>query len=155
MKENMQVNLELEKKLWSITRPNLLNKNEFKEIIDYLFDRLNSFLQQTLEVIGEDFIDDDSFCRSFKGFITPTDVFKITFVGVIGVETIGDDFKPHTSANLYLFGNHERLTAGQPNVSYIYLEYIKNTNEIGNWVSQGWMLDEYEEYQDIVENEFI
>ncbi len=63
----MQVNSALEERLWKITRPNPLDKNEFVEIIEYVFKRLIDYLQQPLEVIGEDYIDDDAFCRrNFK-----------------------------------------------------------------------------------------
>lgn len=63
----MQIDTLLEEKLWKITRPNPLDKNEFVEIIEYVFKRLSGYLQQSLEVIGEDYIDDDAFCRSFRG----------------------------------------------------------------------------------------
>jgi hypothetical protein len=151
----MEVNSALEEKLWKITRPNPLDKNEFVEIIDYLFKHFCNYLQQPLEVIGEDYIDDDAFCRSFRGEIVPSEPFKITYVGVIGMQLIGDNYEPHTSANLYLFGNHQRLTAGQPERSYIYLEYQRKENNIGQWHSQGWEIDEFDEYEDIVEDEFL
>jgi hypothetical protein len=151
----MEVNQELENKLWSITRPNPINQEDFKQIIDYLFKSLSAFLQQPLEVIGEDFVDEDSFCRSFRGSISPENVFKITYVGVIGLELIGDNFKPHISANLYLFANHFRLTAGQTDRSYIYLEYILSKYNVGEWKSEGWEIDEFDEYEDIDEDGFL
>ena len=63
----MNVNRALEEKLWKITRPNPLGRNELVEIIDYLFQNLGDYLQQPLEKIGEDFIDKDAFCCSFRG----------------------------------------------------------------------------------------
>ncbi|MDQ3321088.1 MAG: hypothetical protein M3525_01330 [Acidobacteriota bacterium] len=151
----MEVNKVLEEKLWNITRPNPLDKSEFAEIIEYLFKRFSDYLQQSLEVIGIDYMDEDSFCRSFRGEIASGEPFKITYVGVIGMETIGDDYEPHTSANLYLFGNHHRLAAGQSDRSYIYLEYQQGENGVGNWISHGWEIDEFDEYEDIVEDEFL
>lgn len=150
----MDVNRTLEERLWKITRPNPLEKNEFVEIIDYLFGRLGAYLEQPLEKIGEDYMDEDAFSRSFRGAIRPTGAFKITFVGVLGMEPIGDRFVPHTSANLYLFGDHQRLTAGQTDRSFIYLEYRKDAAGNGNWFSGGWEIDEFDEYENITESEF-
>lgn len=74
---------------------------------------------------------------------------------MIGMQLIGDNYEPHTSANLYLFGNHQRLTAGQPERSYIYLEYQRKENNIGQWKSLGWEIDEFSEYEDIEEDKFL
>ena len=150
----MHVNRALEERLWKITRPNPLEKTEFVEIIDYLFKRLGDYLEQKLEKIGEDFVEKDAFSRSFRGAITPNAAFKITFVGSLGMELVGDQFAPHTSANLYLFGDNHRLSAGQPDRSFIYLEYRKGADGNGNWVSSGWEIDEFDEYENIAESAF-
>jgi hypothetical protein len=150
-----EVNQELENKLWSITRPNPINQDDFKQIIDYLFKRLSSFLQQPLEVIGEDSVDEDSFCRSFRGNISPNDVFKITYVGLIELGLVGDKFQPQVNAWIFLFGDHFRLTAGQPDRSYVELVYDKLTENKGSWRSLGWMIDEFGQHEDIDEDKFL
>ncbi len=150
----MEANRELENKLWSVSSENPLDEQTCKLIIDYLFKTLIEYLKQPLEIIGEDFVTETSFCRSFRGEIANTP-FQITYVGVIGMQLIDDEFGTHTSANLYLFGSHHRLTAGQPDRSYIYLEYQKGENGVGNWISRGWEIDEFDEYEDIIESEFL
>ena len=151
----MQVNSALEERLWKITRPNPLDKNEFVEIIEYVFKRLSGYLQQPLEVIGQDAIDEDSFCRSFRGEILPSEPFKITYVGLLELGLVGDDFKPHINAWLFLFGEHFRLTAGKSDRSYVEFVYDKIDEKSGNWRSLGWMEDEFGQYEDIEESEFL
>jgi hypothetical protein len=151
----MEVNQELENKLWSITRPSPVDQDDFNKVIDYLFNRLSAFLQQPLEVIGEDTVDDDSFCRSFRGSIAPNNVFNITYVGLIELGLVGDEFKPHVNAWIFLFGDHFRLTAGQPDRSYVELVYDKVYENKGKWRSLGWMIDEFEQHEDIDEGEFL
>lgn len=151
----MEVNKVLEERLWKITRPNPLDKNEFVEIIEYLFKRFSSYSQQPLEVIGEDSINEDSFCRSFRGEIAPSEVFKITYVGLLELGLVGDDFKPHINAWIFLFGEHFRLTAGEPSQSYIEFVYDKIDEKSGNWRSLGWMTDEFGQFEDIEEDKFL
>lgn len=150
----METNTLLEQKMWSITRPNPLDRESFIGVIDYLFARLSEHLQQPLTVIGEDTVNEDSFSRSFRGVIAPPEPFRITFVGVTGMDLIGDKFEPHISASLFLFGDHIRLTAEQPNRSYIELSYERNRNNTGRWCSLGWKIDEFEEFEDINEEDF-
>ncbi len=151
----MQVNTLLEEKLWKITRPNPLDKNELVEIIEYVFKRLSGYLQQPLEVIGQDALSEDSFCRSFRGEIVPNDPFKITYVGLLELGLVGDDFKPHINAWIFLFGEHHRLTAGEPAQTYVEFVYDKIDEKSGNWRSLGWMEDEFGQYEDIEESEFL
>lgn len=88
-----EANLQLENKLWRITRPTAVSQYDLRSIIDYLFERLSSFLKKPLEVIGEDRVNEDSFCRSFRGNLLP-EVFKITYVGLLELNLVGDNFKP-------------------------------------------------------------
>lgn len=150
----MNVNQELEEKLWSVSSRNQLDSETLSRIVEYLFDSLSSYLNQRLEVIGEDAVSENAFCRSFRGEIAAKP-FQITFVGVLGMQLIDDEYGVSASANLYLFGSRHRLTAGQPDRSYIYIEYRRGENNAGQWHSHGWEIDEFDEYEDIVEAEFL
>jgi len=68
------------------------------------------------------------------------------------MQVIDESFGSHTSAWLFVFGDHHRPTAGQPNRSYIYLEYQRKESGFGQWHSHGWGIDEFDEYEDIVED---
>ena len=149
-----EVNQELENKLWRITRPNSINQDDLRSIIDYLFERLSSCLKEPLEVIGKDSLDEDSFCRSFRGSLS-SEIFKITYVGLLELTLVGDNFKPQINAWIFLFGDHFRLTAGQSDRSYLELVYDKFSENKGNWRSLGWMNDEFGQHEDIKEDEFL
>lgn len=147
------VNLELENRLWSISDENLLDKETGNKIIDYLLARLSDYLQTSLEIVGDNWFDENSFSTDFKEKnIFRLKSFDIKIGGTMGMQLIGDEGRPHTSTNLYLFGSGERL-ATKVN-SYIYMEYVKQDSDFGNWVSYGWEEDEFEEYEDIEESEF-
>jgi len=149
----MEVNKSLEEKLWSISSDNHLDKETCDQIIDYLLARLSDYLQTPLELVGDNWIDGDAFSTDFRGVISPKEAFGITLGGTLGMELIDDDYGINTSVNLYLFGSSHRLTAGIN--SLIYLEYIKGKNDVGDWVSHGWAIDEFDEYEDIEESEFL
>lgn len=151
----MGINKLLEEKLWSITRPNPLNQKEFVEIIEYLFVRLSEYLRRPLEVTGEDAVHEDSFNRSFRGEISPVDPFRITFVGILELGLVGDGFRPHINAWIFLFGDGFRLTAGETDRSYTEFVYDKINNTTGRWRSLGWMIDEFGQFEGGSEEDFI
>ena len=150
----MNINIELENKLWSVSSENHLNKETYDRIIDYLLARLSDYLQTPLQLVGHNRIHETAFSTTFRGSISPKEVFHISFVGTLGMQVIDDEYGISTSADLYLFSDGHRLTAGQKDRSYIYLEYIRDNNSYGNWVSHGWEIDEFGEYEDIVEDEY-
>lgn len=150
----MNINTELEEKLWSVSGKNPLDEETRRRIIEYLFKSLSTYINQPLEVIGEDAVDENSFCRSFRGEVAGKP-FQITFVGVLGMQLVDDEYGISASANLYLFGSHHRLTAGQADRSYIGLDYRRGENNVGQWHSNGWEIDEFDEYEDITEAGFL
>lgn len=150
----MEVNSALEESLWSASREKLFDRETYNQLIDYLLSRLGNYLQTPLEVVGDNCIEDGFFSTTFRGIITPREVFRLSFVGPLGVDFIGEEDTPHYSASLFLFGDHNRLSAGQPDRSYIELIYEKRGNNIGEWKSLGWEIDEFDEYEDIVEDEY-
>lgn len=148
----MKVNESLEQKLWSITRPNPLDRETFIQVVNYVFNRLREHLQQPLEIVGEDTINEDSFSRSFRIATVPHNPFEITFVGLLELGLVGDEFKPHINAWVFLFGSHHRLIAGQPSRSYTEFVYDKIDVAKGQWRSLGWMLDDYGQFESIEED---
>jgi len=150
----MQIDTLLEEKLWSVSSENYLEQETCNQIVDYLLTRLSDYLKQPLELIGDTGCGEDAFSAAFRGTIAPNDVFRISYAGTLGMQVIDEEFGPHYSALLFLFGDHHRLTAGQSNRSYIYLEYQQKENNIGQWYSHGWGIDEFDEYEDIIEVEY-
>ena len=150
----MKVDQALEEKLWSVTREKPLDQETSDRIIDYLLARLSDFLQQPLEIVGENRMHETAFSTTIRGAIAPQEPFRITFVGALGMQVIDKEFGPHYSATLFLFGDHHRLSAGTPNRSVIELFYERDADNIGRWQSSGWEIDEFDEYEDIVEDEY-
>lgn len=149
----MEVNKALEEKLWSVSSKNYLDKETCDRIIDYLLARLSDYLKRPLELTSDTGCDGDALSADFRGKIASDDVFHISYVGTLGMQIIDEELGPHYSAWLFLFGSHHRLTAGQSNRSYIYLEYQRKENNFGQWHSYGWGIDEFDEYEDIIEDE--
>lgn len=143
----MEVNETLERKLWTVSRDNPLDKNACDLTIDYLLARLSAYIQQPLELTGENWLDGDAFSADFRGAIAPRNAFNITYAGILGMETIGEERAPHVSASLFLFGNHHRLAAGQQNRSFIELVYERRENNAGYWRSLSWQIDEFDEFE--------
>ena len=152
--KSMQIDESLEEKLWSVSNENPLDKDTCNQIIDYLLAGLSDYLQQPLNLAGDNWLDGDAFSTTFRGVIAPQDPFRITFVGTLGMETIGKERTPRASASLFLFGDHYRLSAGAPNRSFIEVFYERGQNNFGQWRSLGWEIDEFDEYEDIVEDEY-
>lgn len=150
----MEVNEALEEKLWSVSSENHLEQETCDRIIDYLLARLSDYLQARLKLDGDNWLNGDSFSTEFHGIVEPSEVFRISYVGTLGMQVIDEELGPHISAWLFLFGDHHRLTAGQPNRSYIYLEYRRKENSIGQWHSYGWGIDEFDEYEDVFEYKY-
>lgn len=150
----MNVNKLLEEKLWSVSREKLLDQETSDRIIDYLLARLSDYLQQPLTLVGDNWLNETAFSADFVGAIAPRDVFRISYVGTLGMTTFGDKDEPHVGAWLFLFGDKHRITAGQLNRSFIYLEYERKNDNIGVWKSRGWQIDEFDEFEDIVEEEY-
>ena len=148
----MQINQALEEKLWSVTREKPLDKETCDRIIDYLLARLSDYLQQPLELVGDNWLDETAFSADFVGEIAPRDVFHISYVGTLGMDTFGDKDELHIGAWLFLFGDKHRITAGQTNRSFIYLIYERRNDSTGEWKSHGWQIDEFDE--NIVEDEY-
>ncbi len=150
----MQINQELEDKLWSISAENPLDKEVGNKIIDYLLARLSDYLQTPLEMADdENWFDYNCFSTNFreKNKLRLT-TFDIKLGGTLGMQLVGDKSYPHTSINLYLFGGEQRLTTEI--YSYIYMEYVKQASDYGNWVSYGWTMDEFDEFDDVTESWF-
>lgn len=150
----MQLNTPLEKKLWSVSHDNPLNKETCNQIIDYLLARLSEYLRQPLELVGENWMHETAFSADFIGAIAPRDVFRISYVGTVGMQLIGEDNKPHAMAWLFLFGDKHRLIAAEPDRSFIYLDYERNTDNTGTWKSRGWHIDEFDEFENINEDDY-
>jgi hypothetical protein len=147
-----EVNQELENKLWSISDENPLDKETGDKIIDYLLARLGDYLQTNLELIGDNWFDETAFSTDFREKKCSLNSFDIKLGGTLGMELVGDESYPHTSINLYLFADGQRLKTGIN--SYIYMEYAKQDSNFGKWISYGWQEDEFEEFEDIEESEF-
>lgn len=151
-----EASLELEKKLWSVTKENPLNKTHI-DSLDYLVKRLEKFLQVKLLLNtfeGDDI--DGGFCWTFRADLPENNSFTpffISFNGVIGMELNYDENKPHYSASLFLFGNGQRLFT-KDNKSYIELFYEKKSNNPGEWRSLGWQEDEFWEFEDVEEDSY-
>lgn len=150
----MQVNKAIEERLWSVSPENTLDKKTCDEIIDYLLARLSDCLQQPLKIVGDNWLDRTAFSADFVGAVAPRDVFRISYVGTLGMTTFGDKDELHVGAWLFLFGDKHRITAGQPNRSFIYLIYERKNDNIGEWQSHGWQIDGCEEYENIIEEEY-
>lgn len=149
-----EVNLELEKKLWSISSENLLDEETCKEAVDYLLKRLSDYLQTPLETVGDIWIIEDSFSSDFSGFIHPKSALEISLGGTLAVKLVDDEYGITISVNLYLFGSHYQLFAGQKSRCYIGLDYLKNEENIGDWFSHGWLIDDYGQDEDKEEIEY-
>jgi hypothetical protein len=151
----MEVNKELEEKLWSASSENHLGKSSI-ESLNYLVRRLENYLQTNLFVnTYQDEVDEESFCWTFKANISEH-LFQpvgISFNGIIGMGLDYDQDKPHYSASLFLFGNGHRLTT-KNNKSYIELFYEKQPDGTGEWRSLGWQEDEFWEFEDVGENTY-
>jgi hypothetical protein len=148
-----EINQELENKLWNISDENPLDKETCNKIIDYLLARLGDYLQMPLEPVGDNWIDYNCFSTDFRQKnISKQKPFNMKFGGTLGMELVGDESYPNTSINLYLFGSGQRLTTELN--SYIYMEYAKQNAGFGTWVSHGWTIDEFDEFEDIEESEF-
>ena len=150
----MQADKALEAKLWSLSRQKILAREVYVQIIDYLLARLSTYSQQPLEFVGDHCIEEGFFGTTFRGAITPQEAFQITYIGPLGVDFIGDEDVPQYSASLFVFGGHYRISAGKPDRSFIELVYEKGENNVGRWRSLGWQIDEFDEYEGIVENEY-
>lgn len=171
----MQINQHFEERLWSVSYEKPLDAEIGTQIVDYLFARLSSFLQNPIEPIENYGEIDSGFCVNFRDVINNPNIFHIalgekvgmefleagntlTFGGTLGMQFIDEDFGSHTSANIYLFGNHQRLILkdhGNVQDNYIYLDYARDKNNIGNWVSRGWKMDEFWEWEGIEEADFF
>lgn len=149
-----EVNLELEKKLWSITSENLLDKKTSEEAIDYLLKRLSDYLQTPLEAVGDVWIVDDSFSSDLCGFLNPKSAFEISLGGTLAVKLVDDEYGITISVDLYLFGSHHQLYAGEKSRCYIGLDYLKNEENTGQWLSHGWLIDDYGQDEDKEESEY-
>ena len=150
----MQINKALEEKLWSVSNENPLDKEICDWIIDYLLARLSDYIKQPLELVGDNWMHETAFSATFRGAVAPQAPFRITFVGPLGMQTIGDESIPHASASLFLFGDHHRLSAGAQNRSFVELVYEKGENNVGQWQSLGWQIDEFDEFKNIVEDKY-
>lgn len=152
----MEINKLLEHRLWNFSPGNPIDIHAGTEILKYLIERLSDFLQIQLapvkEYLSEPIV--DGFCENFRGTILSNNVLFFTCGITLGMQFIGDDFIPHTSANLYLFDNHHRLITDKKQ-TYIYLEYVRGENEIGQWINRGWQEDEFWEYENIEETDFF
>lgn len=172
----MEINKLFEERLWGVSYDNPLDNKTGSQLVDYLFSRLRDFLQNSFEPVKDYGEIDSGFCVNFRGVITSPNIFhiglgeklgmeyleegnKLTFGGTLGMQFIDEDFGSHTSANIYLFGNHQRLILKDHGDgvfdNYIYLDYVRDKDDIGNWVSRGWTMDEFWEYKDIEESDFF
>ncbi len=149
----MEVNQELENKLWGISDENPLDKETCDKIIDYLLARLSDYLQTPLKLSDENWLENNSFSSEFRGELQ-TKAFHISFTGTMGMQILVGN-KPHISTWVFLFGDHFRLVAGQSDRSYIQLDYNKDGGNYGKWESFGWQIDEFDEYEDIEEKDFL
>jgi hypothetical protein len=70
------------------------------------------------------------------------------------MQVIDGEYGISVSTDLYLFTEGIRLYAGEKEKAYIYIEYLREGNSLGKWVSQGWEEDEFEEYEDIEEENY-
>jgi hypothetical protein len=149
-----EINQELENKLWSVSDEKPLDKETCDKIIDYLLARLSDYLQTPLELAdNENWLDYNCFSTNFREKnILRWKPFDITFGGTLGMQLVGDESYPHTSINIYVFGNGQRLSTGLN--SYIYMEYAKQNTNFGSWTSHGWTTDEFEEFEDVAESWF-
>jgi len=55
----------------------------------------------------------------------------------------------------FLFGNIFRLTAGNPNQSYVELYMTKLMKKSEEMNSSGWMIDEFGQFENIERNRFL
>lgn len=152
-KQDMEINLELENKLWSISNETNLDKATCNEIIDYLLARLSDYLKTPLKLSEENWLEGNSFNSEFEGILQPN-IFHISFVGTLGMQIINEKLGASISTWLFLFGNHFRLTAGQSNRSYIYFEYKRKEERYGEWESFGWQIDEFDEFDNVIEGNY-
>jgi hypothetical protein len=148
-----EVNQELENRLWSLSDENPLDEEAGNKIIDYLLARLSDYLQTPLKLVDDNWFENNSFSSDFKGKLQAK-AFHISFAGTMGMQILTEN-NPHVSAWLFLFGDHFRLAAGQSDRSYIYLDYNKKEGHLGEWESFGWQIDEFDEYESIIEGEII
>lgn len=150
----MEINRTIEQRLWKVSPINHLDKDSSDQIIEYLLGSLSVYLKQPLKLVGENWLHEGSFSADFVGAIMPYEPFRITFVGTLGMQLIGDEFIPHVSAWLFPFGDHQRLTAGESNRSFISFSYVRDSSSVGAWQSHGWQIDEFHEFEEIDEKEF-
>ena len=150
----MQINKALEERLWSVSFENPLDKEACDQIIDYLLTRLSDYLQQPLTHINDNWLDGDAFGADFIGTVAPFEAFHISYVGMLGMQTIGDEAIPNVSASLFLFGDHQRLSAKQSNKSLVEFIYERDVSNVGRWQSFGWNIDEFDQFEDIIESEY-
>lgn len=168
----MKINKFHEETLWRSSRNSPLFVSDCKEIVGYLFVQLQNVLQNPIQISRRLVCTSEGFCIDFKGIITSPAFFDITdgdslnmkfsgaenslptFGGTLGMQPINAEFGISVSANIYIFANNQRMVSD--NKDFIYLEYIRGSGNVGEWISRGWSPDEYfGEYADIEENEFF
>lgn len=149
----MEINKLYEEILWQSSRDNPLFVSDCKEIVNYLFVRLQNVLHTPIQIARRLFCTNEGFSIDFRGVVTSTafpemtddDSLNIefsgaadslpTFGGTLGMQSINADFGISISANIYIFANRQRIvSAGK---DYIYLEYIKGSDKVGELDFEG------------------
>jgi hypothetical protein len=143
----------IEQKLWNVSPEKPLLKQDCEEIINYLFGSLKDYLKLPIEIIEPSAIDLNSFCCTFRS--TPLGgPLRLTFLGIMGMQLIGETSIPNVQATIFLFSQGKRLVLSEPLRSIFELVYERIDDISGAWRTLGWDQDEFGEYEEIDENEF-
>jgi hypothetical protein len=120
-------------------------EEEWNRLVEHLLQSLSAFLRQQIVLIEREVLDSEAlFCR-IRSAATIGGPLSIGWEGRLGLEVI--EGQSHVSVSLFLFSQGRRLSAALQAGSYLELVYERTSDGTGQWRSDGWQEDIYDEYR--------
>ncbi len=119
---------------------------QWVEIVESILEQLRLFLNlpinhEPLEGnVGEGFCIDIWSPKPLLGTLA------LSWKGILGGQVLNDGRRLDISATLFLYSQHKKLVT-KSGASFLELVYARDNSGKGNWRADGWLPDEYWEYE--------